>query len=223
LSRKVEGIDPAGRMTGEERRTQLVETAIRLFSQKGFRGTTTKEIALASGINEAIIFRHFTTKDDLYAAILDRKAGEVNVKEWLDEMSSYAESRDDEKLFRSLATKLLERHRRDRDFMRLMLYSALEGHELRERQVRPIHEFLRDYIVKRQGEGAFRKCNPNAAVRAFIGMFIFQSLVTGLLGSDLLKVTDKDAVDNFIWLFLDGLRSPAAPKRPAKRTPSKKE
>ena len=57
------------RMSGGARRKQIVDVAIRLFSEKGFRGTTTKEIALAAGVNEAIIFRHFTTKKDLYSEI----------------------------------------------------------------------------------------------------------------------------------------------------------
>ncbi|MBO0800867.1 MAG: helix-turn-helix transcriptional regulator, partial [Blastocatellia bacterium] len=52
----------ASRMAAEDRRQQILEVAVKLFSQKGFRGTTTKEIALAAGVNEAIIFRHFATK-----------------------------------------------------------------------------------------------------------------------------------------------------------------
>src|SRR5918992_1372237 len=66
----------SGRMAGEERRQQIVRIAMKLFSQRGFRGTTTKEIAQAAGISEAIIFRHFATKDELYSAILDHVACE---------------------------------------------------------------------------------------------------------------------------------------------------
>ena len=62
------------RMPAEDRRQQIIDVAVQLFSQKGFRGTTTKEIALAAEVNEAIIFRHFATKRELYAAIMDRKA-----------------------------------------------------------------------------------------------------------------------------------------------------
>src|SRR5262245_15927735 len=62
------------RMSAQDRRQQIIDVALKLFSEKGFRGTTTKEIALAAGINEAIIFRHFATKSDLYAAIIDQKA-----------------------------------------------------------------------------------------------------------------------------------------------------
>ena len=56
------------RLTAPDRRRQLIEAAMDLFSRKGFAGTTTKEIALAAGVSEAIIFRHFATKRDLYTA-----------------------------------------------------------------------------------------------------------------------------------------------------------
>src|SRR5262245_64136840 len=71
---------PAPRMAAEDRREQIIEVAVRLFSQRGFRGTTTKEIAAAAGVNEAIIFRHFSTKSELYAAIIDRKANSAGIK-----------------------------------------------------------------------------------------------------------------------------------------------
>src|SRR5919107_1928215 len=63
-----------GRMAAEDRRLQIALTAMRLFSERGFRGTTTKEIAQAAGVSEAIIFRHFATKEDLYSAIIDLKS-----------------------------------------------------------------------------------------------------------------------------------------------------
>ena len=61
----VEGAATSSRMAGEERKLQILAVAVRLFSQKGFRGTTTKEIAQAAGVSEAMVFRHFATKDDL--------------------------------------------------------------------------------------------------------------------------------------------------------------
>ena len=54
---------------GSEIRQQILKTAIQLFAQKGFRGTTTREIALAAGVNEVTIFRHFASKQELYSAI----------------------------------------------------------------------------------------------------------------------------------------------------------
>src|SRR5438477_10497096 len=68
------GSTNASRMAGEERRLQILRVAMNLFSQRGFRDTTTKEIALAAGASEAMVFRHFATKEELYSAILDQKA-----------------------------------------------------------------------------------------------------------------------------------------------------
>ena len=67
----VEGAASSSRMAGEERRLQILAVAVSLFSNRGFRGTTTREIAHAAGVSEAMVFRHFATKEELYAASLD--------------------------------------------------------------------------------------------------------------------------------------------------------
>ncbi len=59
------------RMPAAERRRHLVETAIRLFSEGSYRGTTTAEIARAAGVSEPILYRHFASKRDLYLAALE--------------------------------------------------------------------------------------------------------------------------------------------------------
>jgi TetR/AcrR family transcriptional regulator len=205
-----------GRMSGEARRQQLIEVAIRLFSQKGFRGTTTKEIALSAKVNEAMIFRHFATKEDFYTAILDYKARQVRVEEWLEEFKKHALNNDDEALFRALARRVIEHHVRDKDFLRLMLYSALEGHELAgnflERQVKPINEFFYSHILRRQREGAFRQGSPKAIMHGFIGMVSHHILTTRLFDFESARVSDKEIEGLFPLLFLNGLRASPATK-----------
>src|SRR5262245_5334850 len=107
------GPRPAPRMAAEDRREQIIGVAVRLFSQKGFRGATTKEIASAAGVNEAIIFRHFATKSDLYAAIIDRKANSAAMKALRNELAEAMEQRDDRQVFENLAFHMLEFHERD--------------------------------------------------------------------------------------------------------------
>jgi len=116
-------------MAAEDRRRQLIETAIDLFAQKGFAGTTTREIAAAAGVNEAIIFRHFATKQDLYKAILDYKC-DSRKSNWMEELDAIMEANDDEGLIRCLVTSMVAFHREDPRFQRLMLHAALEGHEI---------------------------------------------------------------------------------------------
>src|SRR5271155_4309464 len=58
------------RLDSDERRKAIVTAAVPLFARKGFAGTTTKELAEAAGISEALLFRHFPSKKQLYGEIL---------------------------------------------------------------------------------------------------------------------------------------------------------
>ncbi|HEX3970732.1 MAG TPA: helix-turn-helix domain-containing protein, partial [Stellaceae bacterium] len=58
------------RLDSDERRKAIVRTAVPLFARKGFAGTTTRELADAAGISEALLFRHFPSKQSLYREIL---------------------------------------------------------------------------------------------------------------------------------------------------------
>ncbi len=65
---------PKHRMPSGERRVAIVNAAIRLFSQNGFRGTTTKQLAQAVGVSEPVLYMHFATKSELYSAIIENLA-----------------------------------------------------------------------------------------------------------------------------------------------------
>lgn len=58
------------RLDSEERRKAIIAAALPLFARRGFAGTTTKEIADAAGVSEALLFKHFPRKQVLYEAIL---------------------------------------------------------------------------------------------------------------------------------------------------------
>jgi AcrR family transcriptional regulator len=196
-------------MAAEDRRQQILEVAVQLFSQKGFRGTTTKEIALAAGVNEAIIFRHFATKSDLYRAIMDQKASSAEVQAMRNTLKEAMEAGDDRRVFESLAFHMLEFHERDDTAMRLLLYSALEGHELADmifrNHISKTHRQLAEYVRKRITEGAFRRVDPMTAVRGFVGMIINQVMHKKFFercGGQALNITNRQAAAKFADLFL---------------------
>ena len=58
-------------MTATERRAAIIQAAMKLFSERGFRGTTTREIASAVGVSEPVLYQHFPSKGDLYTAIIE--------------------------------------------------------------------------------------------------------------------------------------------------------
>lgn len=58
------------KLTGEQRRTAIIQAARKVFVEKGFHGTTSRELAKAAGVSEALLFKHFPSKKALYSAIL---------------------------------------------------------------------------------------------------------------------------------------------------------
>ncbi len=207
----IEGAVSSARMAGEERRLQILAVAVRLFSQKGFRGTTTKEIAHAAGVSEAMVFRHFATKEELYAAILDHKACSGDRFEPEEMAADGIERKDDRAVFESLALGALNHHERDPEFQRLLLHSALEKHELAEmffdKFVRRVYEFLGGYIRERQREGALIEMDPAIVVRSFVGMVMHHSLNNNLWDPSrrLVNISNESAAKNFTDILLNGI------------------
>ncbi len=201
----------SGRMAGEERRLQILAVAVTLFSERGFRGTTTKEIALAAGVSEAMVFRHFATKQELYAAILDHKACASGNFDPEPITAEAIKRKDDRSVFESLALGALDYHEKDPEFQRLLLLSALEKHELSqmffEQFVRRVYEFLGGYIRERQKEGALIEIDPTIVVRAFIGMVMHHSLNNNLWDANrgLLNISNEDAAKHFTNILLNGI------------------
>jgi AcrR family transcriptional regulator len=60
-----------GRLSAEERRQAIVDAVRGVFADKGFDGTTTRELAKTAGVSEALLYKHFPSKESLYAAMLD--------------------------------------------------------------------------------------------------------------------------------------------------------
>jgi AcrR family transcriptional regulator len=59
------------RLTAEARKEAIVEAVRDVFAEKGFDGTTTRELAKAAGVSEALLYKHFPSKESLYAAMLE--------------------------------------------------------------------------------------------------------------------------------------------------------
>ena len=199
------------RLKADERRRQLLEIAKEMFSEHGFENTSTRSIAAAAGVSEAIVFRHFVSKEDLYRQILDRKADEIDIKSWSDELEHSAECEDDEALVLSVMKHVLEADRQDPQFQRLLLQAALSGHPLHKitaQRLLPLHGFLTGYIKNRQKKGAFKNLNPKLAAHAIVSLPAYYGLAKILFGVDELKLSQKRLASGFARLILEGLNSP---------------
>jgi AcrR family transcriptional regulator len=191
------------------RRDQILDAAMECFASAGFRGTTTREIASRVGLTEAALYRHFASKEALYAAIIARK---IDAPDLTAHLEAAAAAGDDRAVLGGLARTLIERVDADPAFIRILLFTALEGHSLAEpffaARVRRIREFLSGYIARRIEAGAFRAVDPVIAARAFLGMvsdylnvrFVFQQQVA-------YPQPIEEVVETFVSLFLTGIRA----------------
>ena len=198
--------------SGRERQASIITAAASLFAQKGFNGTTTREIAKTAGISEALLFRYFPTKRALYAAILAEK---VHLSQLLATVEQAAEKRDDVRVFTLIASFRIHRGA-DPTLLRLLLFSALEGHELSDMFFRNRHrvfyEYLAGYIARRTREGAFRQVDPLLAAQSFIGMIVYHRLLHEIFRVPA-HCSPEDAVAGYVEVFLGGLRK----AQPAKK------
>ena len=196
------------RMKSGERRDAIIAAAVRLFSEKGFRGTTTRELAAALDVTEPVIYQHFETKRDLYRAIIETKARERRQDN--DYWEDVEHPRGDREFFGAVARLLLQRVERDPSYLRLLLFSALEGHELADlffaRDAVEFYDRVSVYIGKRIEEGAFRSdIDPANASRALIGMAVHHATVQALFRDTVVKSSRDDYATEMVEIFLAGI------------------
>jgi AcrR family transcriptional regulator len=209
------------RVPAEDRRQQIIEVARDLFANRGYEGTTTRELAEQIGINEALLFRHFPSKEELYWSVLQHMIDMRGTKDRLRE--HIRSSMSDRETFIAVAQDILNRSVK---LTRLLFYSVLEKHELSERffstHVIAYHEILAEYIRGAIQAGRFREMDPLLAARAFIGMFSYHFQIQELFGGKLVQQFDSpEVIAQLVDIWLQGmqtqpqLRAPKAPKKTA--------
>ena len=179
------------RLTGQQRRQVVLDTACRVFFKKSYRGATTAEIARESGISEPILYRHFGSKRDLYLACLDEA--------W--------------RIFREFAENALETnpsgclgaiadaYTAKRSKLRLVdlwiqaLTEASEDPVIAKavrQQIREVHDFFAEVIRRGQADGVLNADrDPVAEAWIFVAGGLLATIdqrLGGLLGGDLDRV-----------------------------------
>jgi AcrR family transcriptional regulator len=192
----------AVRMPAAERRQALIDTAIRVFSEGSYHGTTTAEIARAAGISEPILYRHFASKRELYLAALDHVWGNMRAS-WEKTLATTPDVRAAvETMGRGHVTV------RDCKFQLAELWvqalgEASEDPELRKhlrRHMREVHDFLAAVIRRGQEEGVLNpERNADAEAWSFLagGMLGMVGRRVGLLDDQEVRAIRAARLD---WL-----------------------
>ncbi len=182
----------ATRLPAAERRLELVETAVRVFAEGSYRGTTTAEIARAAGVSEPILYRHFASKRDLYFAALDLV--------WAKARAAWEEAIADAPDVRAGLESMGRRHFGVRDCKTQLaelwvqsLSEATEDPELRKyvrKHMREVHDFFAALIRRGQEEGVF---HADRDVDAEAWLFVSGSIL-GMVGRRV-GLLDHDELD----------------------------
>lgn len=221
------------RISSVDRRQQILGIATEMFAEKGFDGTTTREIAVHAQVNEALIFRHFPTKDELYWAVLEAQMRSQDFHVRLEELLAGAANVREALL--AVAEWTLRRRVEDHLTTRLSLFCALERHELSQRFfgrfIAEYFEILANYLRRQMLNGVLRSTDPVMAARTFIGTIVYHSLIKELFGAvDTSGNMDaREASELIVSIWLDGmsasgsvtkLKNPAVSrKRPSGKAP----
>ena len=198
---------PRTRMSSEERRAAIIHAACQIFADKGFRGTTTRELAAAVGVTEPVLYEHFKTKRDLYSEIIGEKAGEgLTILAGL--RDQYEQKDDDSGFFNALGNIIVQWYTKDPTFIRLLLFSNLEGHELKDlflERTQQCFDIISGYIDRRISAGAMRAVDPKIAARSFFGMVAHYSLTGLVFGCAPLSQAPEEIVKEMVAIFMSGM------------------
>jgi AcrR family transcriptional regulator len=182
------------RLPAAERRQALVDTALWMFAEGSYRGTTTADIAHEVGVSEPILYRHFASKRELYLACIDEAWRRLRTQ-WEETMAS----EPPENWIRVMAKSYIcLREAKPGALADLWMQAVVEAGddpEVRKflrRHMRQVHDYMADVVRKVQAAGLV-KPERDADAEAWI------SLAGGLLGTigrrvGLLKDEDFESI-----------------------------
>jgi AcrR family transcriptional regulator len=187
----------------DETRQRILQAAAQVFAREGYARATTRTLAAAAGVNEVTLFRHFGSKQNLFAAVVDRYAAPALTAALKTQLTG--EYRQDLlTMGRQVMQLMLER----REAVRLMLCEAEHFPEVREtvaENPRRLREALSTYLQQQMQRGQVRELHAEAAAQAFWGMFFAYSISLWLLGESVKpELPTEELVDLFVDIFVRG-------------------
>ena len=192
------------RLKAPQRREQLMEVATKLFARNGYEATTTAAIALAAGVTEPILYRHFKSKQELFVAIV-KAVSERTMRHWEELIKGID---DPAEQIRRIAAELPQHMEKLADAYHV-LHGALATSRdkkvvavMKEHYVQ-IEKFFTKVVQEGQRTGVFRK---NIQPRAAAWTLIISGIGYGMIALNLTQF-ERAMVDSAIEAILRGWRT----------------
>ncbi len=149
---------------------RIIEAAVQLFAQHGFKGTSTRDIAHLADVNEATLFRHFGRKADLFWAAADSRLNSVKLnRELQHELSSDA---DPQTVIPMIIAFITESMFQRPELMRLLYVAGFElagANRLLGQHLGPIFDAINSYFHRCASKGLIEDFDPIVATLGIAG------------------------------------------------------
>lgn len=151
----------------------LIDVALEVFSEKGFVGSTTKDIASRAGVTDGLIYHYFASKEEIMTAILDKHNLSKNINEFFD----LDNNKPVDHVLINLGYRLLELMHEKSSFIVMFFGEAQRNpiiSEKLENLVKDGVEILESYLKERVKQGELKKGSMSHVARLFLGsLFIY--------------------------------------------------
>ncbi len=205
---------PAGR-DGQQTRQALLDAALELFAEKGYYGTSLRDIARAVGVRESALYNYFPSKESLFEAVVlaDREETAERLAPFLD-----APITDLRAFLEDLGNRALETYKspiQQRRFRILMsdgIRLAVEGRiNLIDQQMGSKSQVFRTLMTRLIDEGWLRTGDPELLTFQFISPLMTWRQLQALRPNFPLVTNTKAFITGHVDVFLHGTLRPDAP------------
>lgn len=186
---------------------KILESTLKLISEKGYLGTTTKDIAHESGVTEVTLFRHFGTKERLFEEVLKCYTFLPKLKEVISEIEGDSVNYED--TLKKIGMRFFETLKERKSFVRI-LSSEMNVYPEKTREVfgkfiDETNKVLAGYFKSQQDAGALRKFDPEIGARGFLGMlFCYFNVEEIVMGKSIPQKKMDRVIQEFVEIFVIG-------------------
>jgi AcrR family transcriptional regulator len=192
------------RLKGEDRKKEIIYVAKGLFAQKGFYGVTVDQIVDAIGVSPAILYRYFSSKESLYDAVLNEISckREDYIAVVLEEFDDYGS------ILRRMTLLYVKSIEKEQDYLRMELYSGLEGNKaivnFFENRWKPFMDLIADWLKDEVITGKLTESDVKSMCLLFQGMIREALYAKFIYKSSYYKdISIYDLIRNLLDRFVD--------------------
>lgn len=195
--------------TGEDRRKQILEAALKIFAEKGFKGATNQAIAKEAGdISPGLIYWYFESKEDMFFALLEERLAAGSLPVPLEQLQAFPP----EHVLPMIAHFALSRldNQETINLFKIFAGEAAYSERIRaiaNKNINRLLEPLSSYLEVQMDQGRLRRDDPTLCAQTFVVSIFAAIMRRQFLGDPTLLAYSADQIVNtVIGIFLRGLR-----------------